>query len=206
MNCIQIKNILVFILKLEKELYLIYHLASGITSKQINKDLRYASFYSFYRKFWIENYEKLKKVDNYLINMFLNIKIRILSAYIKNAENFKLITLLLDGHDSPIEYDKPNISNQKRWSYKLKTRGLRTQVVADINEVVVLLSKSELCGNSTDGGMFLNMKLYNKINKEDCIALDGGYSLFITHFVELCINKAKSLDDNNLFYPIRKKK
>ncbi|KAI7847284.1 hypothetical protein BDC45DRAFT_420247, partial [Circinella umbellata] len=72
------------------------------------------------------------------------------------------------------------------WSYKLKTSGLRTQVVIDINEMVIIVSKSELCGESNDGSMFLNMKLYNKIYKHDCIAFDGGYTLFINQFIELC--------------------
>ncbi|KAI9248773.1 hypothetical protein BDA99DRAFT_404481, partial [Phascolomyces articulosus] len=66
------------------------------------------------------------------------------------------------------------------------------------------VSKSELCGVSSDGGMFLNIKLYNKIDKRDVIAIDGGYTLFIKQFSELCIKKNKSLNDNNFFYPIRK--
>ena len=36
---------------------------------------------------------------------------------------------MLDEHDSTIEYDKPDISQQKRWSYKLKTAGLRAQIL-----------------------------------------------------------------------------
>jgi hypothetical protein len=46
--------------------------------------------------------------------MFSTIKIRIYSALIKNPRNFKNITLLLDGHDSTIDYSKPGISAQKR--------------------------------------------------------------------------------------------
>ncbi|KAI8087959.1 uncharacterized protein B0P05DRAFT_454971, partial [Gilbertella persicaria] len=66
------------------------------------------------------------------------------------------------------------------------------------------VSKSELCGISSDGGMFLNMKLYNKIDKRDVIAVDGGYSLFIKQFEDLCKNKNILLNDDNFFYPIRK--
>lgn len=192
-------------LEIEKGLYLIYHLVSGITSKNIKRNLPYASFYSFYKNFWIENYNNLNKyVDLCLQNMFSNIKIRIYSAKIKNPNNFKNITLLLDGHDSTIDYGKPDISSQKRWSYKLKTSGLRTQILADINNMVISVSKSELCGVSSDGGMFLNMKLYNKVDKRDVIAVDGGYTLFINQFEELCKNKNILLSDNNFFYPIRK--
>lgn len=192
-------------LEIDKGLYLLYHLINGSTHKEINKDLPSSSFYTFYKKFWITNYEKINKKVNYcLLNMFSNIKIRILSALIKNPKYFKHITLLLDGHDSTIEYTKPDISLQKRWSYKLKTSGLRTQVLVDINEMVILVSKSELCGESSDGSMFLNMKLYKYINKEDCIAFDGGYTLFVNQFIELCINKGIDLSDKNFFYPIRK--
>ena len=192
-------------LEVEKGLYLIYHLVSGITSKNIKRNLPYSSFYTFYKNFWIENYNNLNKyVDICLQSMFSNIKIRIYSAKIKNPINFKNITLLLDGHDSTIDYSKPDVSQQKRWSYKLKTAGLRTQVLSDINNMVINVSKSELCGISSDGGMFLNMKLYNKIDKRDVIAVDGGYSLFIKQFEDLCKNKNILLNDDNFFYPIRK--
>jgi hypothetical protein len=136
--------------------------------------------------------------------MFSTIKIRIYSALIKNPRNFKNITFLLDGHDSTIDYSKPDISAQKRWSYKLKTSDLRTQVLADINNMVINVSNSELCGVSSDGGMFLNMKIYNKIDICDVVEVDGGYTLFIKQFEELCNKKDKKLNDNNFFYPIRK--
>jgi len=192
-------------IEIEKGLMLLFHLTSGYTSKNMKKHVPYTSFYAFYKKFWITNYDTLnKKVNHCLLNMFSNLKIRILSALIKNPKNFKNITLLLDGHDSSISYDKPDISIQKRWSYKLKSSGIRTQVVSDINDMVIYVSYSDLCGKSNDGSMFLNMKLYNKILKQDCVAIDGGYTLFIKQFEDLCNNKGYDLDDNNFFYPIRK--
>ncbi|KAI8091680.1 hypothetical protein BDF21DRAFT_332766 [Thamnidium elegans] len=48
------------------------------------------------------------------------------------------------------------------------------------------------------------MKLYNKIKEQDCVALDGGYTLFIKQFENLCKDKNINLDDKNFFYPIRK--
>lgn len=149
-----------------------------------------SSFYNLYKEFWITNYDNLNKYVNYcLLEMFSNIKIRLLSAQIKNPKNFKHITLALDGHDTAIEYDKPNIAYQKKWSYKLKTSGIRTQVLVDINENIINVSDSQLCGISSDGGMFLNMKLYKTIKKQDCVALDGGYTLFIKQFETFCKNK-----------------
>ncbi len=49
---------------------------------------------------------------------------------------------MLDGHDSTNDYSKPDISAQKRWSYKLKTSGLRTQVLANISNMVISVSNS----------------------------------------------------------------
>jgi hypothetical protein len=184
-------------LEVEKGLLLLYQLTSGFTSKNIKKYMPHTTFYAVYKEFWIKNYENLNKyVDYCLFNMFSNMKIRILSALIKNPKHFKNITLMLDGHDTTIEYDKPDIDKQKRWSYKLKSSGIRTQILVDINEMITNVSKSELCGTSSDGGMFLNMKLYNKIKEQDCVALDGGYTLFIKQFENLC--KSKNINLNVL--------
>lgn len=70
--------------------------------------------------------------------------------------------------------------------------------------MILSLSDSQLCDNSSDSGMFLNMKLYNKVKEQDCVALDGGYTLFIKQFENLCKDKNINLDDKNFFYPIRK--
>ncbi|KAI7855838.1 hypothetical protein BDC45DRAFT_412877, partial [Circinella umbellata] len=51
------------------------------------------------------------------------------------------------------------------WSYKFKTSGIRTQVLGDINENIISVS-----------------------DKQDCIALDGGYTLFIKQFENFCNN------------------
>ena len=100
---------------------ILYHLVSGITSKEIEKYLPYSSFYAVYKKFWITNYTELNAFVNYCLkNMFTNIKIRVLSSLIKNPIHFKNITLILDGHDSTLEYDKPDIDIEKKWSYKSK--------------------------------------------------------------------------------------
>ena len=39
---------------------------------------------------------------------------------------------------------------------------------------------------SIDGSMFLNMKIYNKIDKRDYVAIDGGYTPFIKQLEKLC--------------------
>lgn len=70
--------------------------------------------------------------------------------------------------------------------------------------MILLVSKSDYCSGSSDGSMFLNMKAYNKITKNDCIACNGCYTLFIKQFLELSENKGKDLCDDNFIYPIRK--
>lgn len=192
-------------LQVEKGLLLLYQLTSGFTSKNIKEYMPHTTFYAVYKELWIKNYENLNKyVDYCLFNMFSNMKTRILSALIKNPKHFKNITLMLDDHDTTIEYDKLDIDKQKRSSYKLKSSGIRTQILVDINEMITNVSKSELCGTSSDGGMFLNRKLYNKIKEQDCVALNGGYTLFIKQFENLCKSKNINLNDKNFFYPIRK--
>ena len=70
--------------------------------------------------------------------------------------------------------------------------------------MIIKVSESELCDRSSDGGMFLNMKLYNDINKQDCMAIDGGYTLFIKQLENFCKEKNIKISDDNFFYPIRK--
>ncbi|KAG2217650.1 hypothetical protein INT45_004226, partial [Circinella minor] len=82
--------------------------------------------------------------------------------------------------------------------------GLRTQFAADINDIILFVSKSEFCADSSDGSMFLNMKLYNKMNQNDTLAVDGGYTLFIRQFTELASEKGYEFNNDNLVYPIRK--
>jgi hypothetical protein len=55
--------------------------------------------------------------------------------------------------------------------------------------MIIKVSNSELCGISSDGGMFLNMKLYNDMNKKYCIALGGEYTLFIKQLENFCKEK-----------------
>lgn len=40
-------------------------------------------------------------------------------------------------------------------------------------------------------------KLYNKIHIGDCIAMDGGYNLYINKFKEDSLNSGKEFSDKN---------
>ena len=85
-----------------------------------------------------------------------------------------------------------------------KKNGLRTQFAVDMNDMVLLISKSKLCSDSSDGSMFLNIKLYNKMTQNDILAIDGGYTLFITQFIELANEKVYDFNNDNFVYPICK--
>ena len=46
--------------------------------------------------------------------------------------------------------------------------------------MILFISKSEFCLASSDGSMFLNMKLHSRMNQNDTLTVDGGYTLLIT--------------------------
>jgi hypothetical protein len=194
--------------EIDKGLLLIYHIISGVPGKDMHQFIPYSTFYELYKRFWIRNYTELNKiVRNDMKNLFTNTKIRILSAKANNPEGFKNVTLFLDGHDSKIKYYNPTESKKTLYSYKLQGKGVRTQVISDMNNMIVYVSDSEKCAIGNDGTMFLNMKLFKDFLQEtDCIAFDGGYDLFIDKFINNAedYNSANRFDKRNFVYPIRK--
>ncbi|KAG2215393.1 hypothetical protein INT45_013582, partial [Circinella minor] len=52
--------------------------------------------------------------------------------------------------------------------------------------------------------MFLNMKIYDKMDNNNVMAMDGGYTLFINKFIELSKLKNKEFENNNFVFPICK--
>lgn len=138
-------------------------------------------------------------------NMFSTPLLRLCTSIKINPKLVKHATCYIDGHDSRINYVNTDFKREILYSYKLKTAGLRTQIIADMNEMIINVSKSEYCSDASDGNMMLNMKLYRILNKSDCIACDGGYNLFIKKLEEICIKKSSNiLNDDNFVYPIRK--
>jgi hypothetical protein len=191
--------------ELEKGLLLLYHMVSGESGKDMYKFMPYTTYYSLYKNFWYKNYTTLnKKVNKDLNNMFSNIRIRILSAIVNNPTPFKNVTLYIDGHDGKIKYYDPDTRTKDIKSYKLDGPGLRTQIVTDTNKMIVFISNTEKCGKGSDGTMFLDMKLYNKMHIGDCLGSDGGYNLYINKFKEKSLSAGKEFSDKNFMYPIRK--
>jgi ArsR family metal-binding transcriptional regulator len=71
-----------------------------------------------------------------------------------------------------------DIKREILYSYKLKTAVLRTQIISDMNEMIINVSRSGFCSDASDDNMMLNMKIYKTLSKTDCTACDGGYNLF----------------------------
>jgi hypothetical protein len=191
--------------EIEKGLLILYHMVSGLSGRKMHQFISYTTYYELYKRFWQSNYNNLNKLINLELNrLFSNIKIRILAAIVKNPKGFKDVTLMIDGHDGKIKYYDPDTKTKLLYSYKLKGSGLRTQIVTDMNQMILFISESQKCGIGNDGTMFLNMKLHNKMHIGDCLAMDGGYNLFISKFKENSLNAGKDFSDKNFVYPIRK--
>jgi hypothetical protein len=118
-----------------------------------------------------------------------------------NPEDFKHVTLMIDGHDSRATYI--NASDRSAYySHKLKKSGFRTQVCTDINGMVLFVSDATPCSSNNDGSMLAEMHLKKKVSKYDCIVLDGGYTLFLDRV--LATNP--HLGKRNFVVPVRKQR
>jgi hypothetical protein len=193
--------------ELDKGLLLLYHIVSGKSGIDMSEFMPYTTFYDLYKKFWITetNVKRLNKIIKKDMNeLFSNLKIRLLSSKINNPDGFKNVTLLIDGHDSKIKYYNPDVARQTLYSHKFKKPGLRTQTVNDANNIVLFVSNSERCALGNDGSMFIKMNLQKKMHIADCVAADGGYTLFINKFKEISSNEGYDFSDKNFSCPIRK--
>lgn len=191
--------------EIDKGLILLYHIMSGKTGVEMSEFIPYTSFYEVYKKFWITNRTKINKiVTKDLRELFSTIKIRLLSASIFNPDGFKNCTLFIDGHDSKIKYYNSDVGRNTLYSHKFKRPGVRTQTVNDVNNMVIWVSNSERCAIGNDGSMFIKMNLHKRMHIADCLAADGGYTLFINKFKEMSTNDGYDFSNKNMSCPIRK--
>ena len=184
----------------EKGLLILYHLIKGLSLSDMKEFIPSSSFNVIYHDFYTKNYEVLNQQISWMLeNMFSNIGIRIKSTS-TNPSGFKHVTLLLDGHDTRgISVNQG--SSAAHYSYKLKKSGFRTQIMTDINDMVIFVSSSQPCADNNDGTMFVEMKVPEIMHKLDCLALDGGYPLFINQAIA-----NSHLNDANFCYPVRKQR
>lgn len=185
---------------IEKGLLILYFIIKNIPFDDMDKYISKSTFHDIYRKFYSEEkILKLNKIVEYsLANMFSNINVRIMNGILNNPTLFNQVTLHIDGHDTKgIVYGSKDKSIY--YSYKLKRNGFRTQVTIDNNGFIIFLSKSQPCSIGNDGTMLTDMNIHNKVNEMDCIALDGGYTLFVNSIIN-----NSSLNKYNFVFPIRK--
>ena len=185
---------------IEKGLLILYFIIKNIPFDDMDVYISKSTFHDIYRKFYCEEKMiKLNKIIEYsLANMFSNINIRIMNGILNNPTLFNQVTLHIDGHDTKgIVYGSKDKSIY--YSYKLKRNGFRTQVGIDNNGFILFVSKSQPCSIGNDGTMLIDMNIHNKINEMDCIALDGGYTLFVNNIIN-----NSSLNKYNFVFPIRK--
>ncbi|KAL9646371.1 hypothetical protein ABK040_014522 [Willaertia magna] len=136
--------------------------------------------------------------------MFSNSKIRLLYANLYNLNNFKHITMYLNGYNIRDNYNSiKEILNFKRldmFSYKLKKSGIRTQFLLDITKIILKISKSKPCKDNTDIVMFKEMNFNGIIDETNCLQMDGAYKFRINKILET----HKNLKSINFTCPIRK--
>lgn len=187
----------------EKGLAILYHIVKGLSMAEMDTIIPKSSFYLIHSKFYDKDkgYTAHNRyITNCLATMFSNITIRILSSREKNPTLFKQVTLHLDGHDTRATYKGE--SSAEMYSWKLKRSGLRTQVVMDCNGMALWVSKSASCRDNADGKMLLDMKLDKKVDALDCIAVDGGYTQFVTKVVDV----SDKFSEQNFVHPVRKRR
>ena len=185
---------------IEKGLLILYHLMKGLSLNEMNRFIPKSSFNDIYQDFYRRQLPVLNQRISFMLeNMFSNIHMRIKSAMEFNPSTFKHVTLFLDGHDT--RGTNINQDTASYYSYKLKKPGFRTQVVADVHKMVLFVSRSRPCADYNDGTMFVEMNIQKRMHKVDCLAVDGGYTLFIDQAIA-----NTHLNDANFCYPIRKAK
>ncbi|KAG9060859.1 hypothetical protein KI688_007928 [Linnemannia hyalina] len=173
----------------EKGVMLLYVLVKGISLSDMARYIPKTSFHTIHKEFYMHNPAALNRL---LTTMLSEMPPE------RNPDPFKSVTLNLDGHDSRIIY--VNADKASMYSYKLKKSGFRVQVCTDMNNMVFFVSAPAPCRDYNDGTMLLRMGIQNKIHKLDCVALDGGYNLFIGKLLD----SADELQYENFCYPIRK--
>lgn len=186
----------------EKGLLVLYQLLTGVSMDQMGQFIPKSSFNAIYKVFYKKQLEWLNDaLDDCLAKMFSNTKIRVMLAREMNPNEFKHVTMLIDGHDSRATYINAT-SRADYYSYKLKKAGFRTQVGMDINGMILFVSRAAPCATNNDGSMLVAMDLSNKISRFDVVCVDGGYTLFRDRILRM----NPHLQIESFVTPIRKSK
>ncbi|KAI9466542.1 hypothetical protein BX667DRAFT_523863 [Coemansia mojavensis] len=180
----------------EKGLVVLYQLVQGYSINEMERFMPRSSFHDIHKAFYVKGGNVLdKKISSMLLTMFSTDKLRVASASLNNPENFKHITLMVDGHDSRALHNGGN--KAALYSYKLKKSGYRTQLCIDTNGMILLLSPTVECRDNTNIAMF-KMNMLDKISATDCIVLDGGYPMSV---LETIVEKSEIYNLSNFCIP-----
>jgi hypothetical protein len=186
----------------EKGLLLLYHLITGYSLMEMDRFLPKSSFNDIVQDFYTNQCNILnQRLSKMLETMFSNINLRTETARERNPEGFKHVTLLLDGHDTrgKIVHER----SSAHYSYKFKKSGLRTQIMTDVNDMILFVSPSVPCAEKSDGTMLVEMEVHNKMQSVETLAVDGGYTLFIDQVIQ---KSNLHLTQLNFVFPVRKTK
>lgn len=186
----------------DKGLLVLYQLLTGVSIAQMERFIPRSSYHAIYNMFYMKHGDKIGTIlDKCLQTLFSSTKLRIICAKLNNPQDFKHVTLMIDGHDSRATYINGG-DRSMFYSYKLKKSGFRTQICIDINGMVLFVSNPAPCATNNDGSMLAEMHLRRKISKYDCVVLDGGYTLF----VDRIIASNSHLEKHNFIFPVRKQR
>src|SRR3979490_2334402 len=135
----------------EKGLLILYHLFTSISYSDMGTFIPQSSFHDIHKSFYGRennpNDELDEQMTNLLHEMFSNIKIRVLSAKIRNPPLFKTVTTSLADHRT--RGKKIGTRTEDGYSYKFKAARIRRDDSAQLYYTVVFISKSAPCKNNT---------------------------------------------------------
>jgi hypothetical protein len=90
---------------IEKGLLILYQLITGATIPAMEKFIPSSMFQKISHEFWITHMDELDTyLDMKLKSMFSLPIIRTVSAHLNNLDDFKGITMYLDGYDNQVDY------------------------------------------------------------------------------------------------------
>lgn len=194
---------------IDKALIVLYHMVCGLSINKMILYINVTNYFKIYKYIFIKNFDKLDAwITNIMDNCFSNVRIRILTSYLKNPKMVKHVTLLLDGHHNKIIYEDIDVDREEMYSWKLKKPGLNTQFIIDLNKIVVYVSESLPCRDNNDDLMFINNIDFNKFfSIYDNICFDGLYENTLLE-TTLKYNQTNNIqmDVNNFTFPIKKEK
>lgn len=193
---------------IEKCLLVLFQLIEGYTTSEMKvytDTLSGSSYYNMYESIFITNKDELNLwIENIMSYMFSNVNIRNLSSRIKNPDNYKHVTLFLDGHHNRITLEDIDIDKTDLYSYKLQKHGLNTQFVIDCNDMAVFISESKECKMNNDDKMFINNVHLNKFfSINDCLCFDGLYENSLNEVIQKYTNAGLRINIDNFCFPIR---